>query len=90
MRTYRLLVEIGNGVWTYVVAACDHLEAWRVVLSALNPQEQSLAALEELEAGDPARVTGQPRVLAFKLSAGVPLGAHPSLVVLEGRRERSA
>lgn len=91
MRIFRLLVEIGTGVWTYVVAATNHHQAWRLVIANLNPQERSLAALEELEAGQPEKVTGRPRLIRSWLSAGVALsGAKPDFHVVEGHKNRAA
>lgn len=91
MRIFRLLVEIGTGVWTYVVAATDHHQAWRLVVANLSPQERSLAALEELEASGLERVTGRPRLIRSWLSAGQPLRARTvDLRVVEGQRNKAA
>jgi hypothetical protein len=91
MRIFRLLVEIGTGVWTYVVAANDHHQAWRLVIANLSPQERSLAALEELEAGALERVTGRPRLIRSWLSAGQPLGGGVvDLRVIQGQQNKAA
>jgi len=91
MRIFRLLVEIGPGLWNYVVAATDHHQAWRLVVANLSPQERSLAALEELEAGAPERVTGRPRLIRSWLSAGTALcGRTPDLRVMQGQQNRAA
>lgn len=91
MRIFRLLVEIGPGVWTYVVAAADHHQAWRLVIANLSPQERSLAALEELEAGALERVTGRPRLIRSWLSAGKPLlSKSAELRVVRGHQGRAA
>ena len=63
MRIWRLLVEIGPEVWTFVAAAPDHTRAWQVVLTHLGEPARELAFLEELEAttsvvnvGGPSRI----------------------------------
>ncbi len=63
MRIWRLLVEVGSKVWTYVVAAGDHEEAWRLVLAELPGPDRERASLEELEATSGPSVTGWPRIV---------------------------
>ncbi|MGE0707081.1 MAG: hypothetical protein AB7N76_02170 [Planctomycetota bacterium] len=69
MRVYRLLVELGPHVWTYVVAAPDAVWAWRLVQRGLDPERRDDASLEELEATG-ERPTGRARVVRRWLSAG--------------------
>ena len=63
MRTWRLLVEIGPTVWTYVVAAPDHEAAWALVLEWLPLHDRERASLEELEATGEGHLDSQPRVV---------------------------
>jgi hypothetical protein len=77
LRIWRLLVEIGPEVWTFVVAAPDHTRAWQVVLARLPTCDQELAFLEELEAtGAVQNVNGPSRVIHAWRSA--PLGDGPT------------
>jgi hypothetical protein len=76
LRIWRLLVEIGPEVWTFVAAAPDHTRAWQVVLAKLPARDQELAFLEELEAtGAVQPANGASRVIHAWLSA--PLGGGP-------------
>jgi len=63
MRTWRLLVDAGGELWTFLVAAGDHLEAWELALRDLGPDRRRRASLEELENAG-ARRGGAPRVVA--------------------------
>jgi hypothetical protein len=77
LRIWRLLVEIGPEVWTFVAAAPDHTRAWQVVLARLAARDRELAFLEELEAtGAVQSVGGSSRVIHAWLSA--PLGDGPA------------
>jgi hypothetical protein len=77
MRIWRLLVEIGPEVWTFVAAAPDHTRAWQVVTERLSVSDRELAFLEELEAtGAVKGVSGPSRVIHAWRSA--PLGDRPT------------
>ncbi len=77
MRIWRLLVEIGPEVWTFVAAAPDHTRAWQVVIQTLSSADRELAFLEELEAtGAVKNVNGPSRVIHAWRSA--PLGDGPT------------
>jgi hypothetical protein len=71
MRTWRLLLDVDGQVWTFLVAARDHLQAWWLVNHCLAPARRPGATLEELEATEvPSR--GPARVLAAWLGAPLP------------------
>ena len=56
MRTWRLLIDVDAQLWTFLVAARDHLQAWELVVQSLAPAKRRRVTLEELEAtGAPAR-----------------------------------
>ena len=63
MRIWRLLVEVGPEVWTYIVAAHDHLQAWNLVIEALPGKDRKAASLEELEATAERRPGTRPRLV---------------------------
>jgi len=70
MRIWRLLVELGPEVWTFVVVAPDHVRAWQVLLEDLDDRRRELAFLEELEATSATQADlGPSRVLRTWRSA---------------------
>ena len=75
MRTWRLLVGIGREVWTFVVAADDHAEAWGLVLQELPLPDRGVASLEELEATGEPLGEGLSRVLHAWKSAPLTTGS---------------
>jgi hypothetical protein len=77
MRIWRLLVEIGPEVWTFVAAAPDHTRAWQAVRAHLEEAKRELAFLEELEATTAVvGVQGPSRVMhAWRTAPSGPTGA---------------
>ncbi|MEZ6186998.1 MAG: hypothetical protein R3F62_18565 [Planctomycetota bacterium] len=59
MDTYRLLIAARGELWTFIVAARDPEEAWRLTLGAIPRRFRGDVALEEMEnTGAPAKDPG--------------------------------
>ena len=90
MHVYRMLVTIGPAVWTYVIAAATHADAWQVLSEELPRPDRELAFLEELEVTGEQRATGRPRVLhAWRQGAAADTDA-PRATGSSGRASRAA
>lgn len=63
MTLWRMLVETSSGLWTYVVAAPNHLRAWDTVLEAQPPGTLLSVSLEELERTGERRALIAPQIV---------------------------